>query len=294
MTPQTPDKPSPDPILRGLREVMPRLVKNVRPFDRETGLNAYLEADGAFDGYDTVALTMEVEKRFGFRCGDYEWECFFRADTTGRVDWVSDISPRITFGDLADFIANQIAVISLEPVTVLGKPCKTAAAFRAIQHVARQLRPKVKGFAPSTPIRDRVRGLTCEDLWARLERVTDGRTPGLRTTWLTKLTTVVRWGGVSFILLAAGGAALLGIAGAVLGDDVERITLLGAGLAASLTLSLLLGLLLAGAIALLAWFDDRLPVGIRTFGDLARAIAATEPEAERSHHRLPSDDITRS
>jgi hypothetical protein len=146
----------------------------------------------------------------------------------------------------------------------------------------------VKRFAPGTPIRERFRGWTVECVWERLQRATEGRLPELRTTQLTWAIKLAGWVGTSLIVLVAGATAMIGIAGAVLADDA-RLAFLTIGLAGPITLLLLLGLPLYGMLGLLARFDDRLPVGIRTFRDLAKAIAAsTSTDPSSGNAKLPS------
>lgn len=244
-------------ILCGLQDVFVEEQGCRSPISADMPLDQYLKEEGSWDSLDLLDLIFRIEIRFGLKCSTKEWQRLLRGpDAEERWRRDKTPSPWVTFGELADFIADRVEPISSRPVTFFGNPCETAAAFLRIEEVARQVFPKVEDFGPSTPIRDRFRGYRLYSLWGRLRWISTGKLSRLSRT-------PCRTVGILFML------GLLGFAGGLIatwrtGNFVYPLP----GV-----------LLLLSAVALGILLDGRadpLPADVQTFGDLARRL--TEPQ----------------
>jgi len=202
-----------------------------------------------------------AESFFGFQCPQADWEEFFGCNLKTKDEWEAKAGPRFTFGGLADFIAERVEVVPLEPASVLGKACDAAGAFRAIETVARQLRPGIRAFGPSTPIRRVFIAGRLTTFWNRLRWMTEEALPPLRTTMVTKL----RWACCAVGAFMSIVISIFAIVTTIHAEWLGALRGLGAALCAALCTVVI--------YQLLARADNRLPPGLRTFKDLATAIA---------------------
>jgi hypothetical protein len=218
---------------------------DMRFFDdfREGGLH------GEIDFGDVI---FRMEKEFGFSCALKEWKTFLGTPIQDVDVWQRDIGPQLTFRALVDFIRRRVEPICLEPITLLGKPCLTAGIFRALECLAGQIHPAVSAFAPSTPIRARLRGLRLRRFWDRLRWIMEDRIPEPPR---------IKLGCGSFYLKIGIGLFI-----ALWHRDLD-------GLWLSLKVTALLFLPTAFLVEFLNSRLNPLPKEIQTFGDLARYLA---------------------
>jgi hypothetical protein len=144
--------------------------------------------------------------------------------------------------------------LRMRPMRILGKHCTPAGAFAAIQQIMVRLTPSCQRFGPSTPIDDVLpRGSQKHKLWRRANYAAQGALPRLLpppdpSWWLAVC---------SYGLLAT----------------LLRICVLDC-YSSSFTLAIPLWIVLLLIWGITADLRDKpLPNQIRTFGDLARAMA---------------------
>jgi hypothetical protein len=239
-------------VLCGLKEMWPCISGGDGFFSAETRIDENLKAHGMWDELDFADVIDELEQHFGFHCSIDDWKGFFRFDVE-PVTFETEIGPRLTFGALAQFIADRAPAVSIGAVTVLGNPCRPAGAFLGIQKIASQVKPRIEPFAPSTQIRDRLRGGALKSFWERLRWIAENRIPALSPSWSRTRERVAVIGVMVFI----------------------------AGLFATWALSssfyvvagLLIALVLWAAGVIYMHVVNPLPKGVETFGDIARLVA---------------------
>jgi hypothetical protein len=146
--------------------------------------------------------------------------------------------------------------ISFVPITLLGKPCQTAGSFRGIEQLVQQTNPKGSRFAPSTPIRERLRGVPLQRFWNRLRWMLDDQIPPL-----PRIKIASRGFLHSLIFKFCIGLLI-----ALWKRDLSGVL---AGVATTFALFIPVGVIVAFINNSLC----RLPKGIETFGDLARYLA---------------------
>jgi hypothetical protein len=241
-------------ILSGLRIFLREDYGCESPFDPDSRIDEYFMVERIWEELDTGELAKELSKFFGFACSLDEWEEFFGWSANARDGdgWELLFAPHFTFRGLADFIRERVEPISLEPITLLGKPCRTAGIFRALERLAGQVHPKVRRFAPSTPIRARLHGSRLHKFWDRLRWITRDQIP---------IPYRIKFGCGGFYLKIAIGLLI-----ALWKRDLE-------GLWLSLKVTALLFLPTAFLVEFLNSQLNPLPKEIKTFGDLARYLA---------------------
>lgn len=216
-------------------------------------IDEHLKRTGTWDDLEFFGLWFSCERTFGFSAVPEE---FFGPPMTDPVAWERDVAPRLTYEALADFIAERAPVVSFDPVEIAGVRCAKAGAFLGLQAVGRGIGDGLPRFTPSTPIRDCLQRSELTELWSRLAWMSDSPPPPLRTRWVDRT-----W---SLFVLACAGLFGGGIAAFALG--VAAI-FLHAFSFLKVTWTLL---------KLAERFENPLPEGVVTFGDLARSIAAAE------------------
>ncbi len=244
-------------VLSGIRIVWKEALNYDSPISPEMNFAEPFKADGPYEDIDLADVFYRLERTFGFKCPKKEWHAFMGTDLTDLDEWEKTIAPRLTFRALAEFIREKLKPISFEPLTILGKPCLTAGVFRGLERLTEQIDPKVRPFAPSTPIRARLRGFRLRCCWSKLQWIMEDQLPDPPRITLTS-------GNCLHSLLVKLGAGLLIY---LWRRDWEGAL---AGIVTTISLFIPMGILVA-------FINDRLnplPKGIETFGDLARVLAA--------------------
>jgi acyl carrier protein len=227
------------------------------PIEADMPVDEYLKQEDRWDSLDFLDIIFRIEWRFGLNCSMEEWQrLFFGPGREERWRREKKPWPWVTFGELADFIADRAEPISFGPVTFFGRPCQAAGAFLGVEQVARQISPKVEQFGPSTPIRARFRGYRLYRLWERLRWISAGGLPQLPQRSHSAVVTLSTLG-------------LLALVAGLIAAFITR------NVAYPVPGSLLLGIAIALAFVL-DYLADPLPADVRTFGDLARRLAETE------------------
>lgn len=244
-------------ILSGIRIVLRENCGCESPFDADMSLSHYIHGFKSWDDMDIMEAVYELEELFGFSCSRKEWDDFFGVSIRNIEEWKKTVAPRLTFRALADFIRERLNPIVLEPVTLLGKPCLTAGIFRGLEQLAVQVNPRVARFAPSTPIRQCLRGGQLRRFWNRLRWMIEDQLPPAREIRLSGR-------GLFHSLLFKFG---IGLAIALWRRDLSGL-LAGIGT----TFALLMPVRI-----IVGFINQRLnplPEGIETFGDLSTVLAA--------------------
>lgn len=278
MTGEKPPRYTAEQIMCGLRDVWPRIVCNRTAFEPDTRIDEYMKQIGLWDEIDFADVAAVLESYFGFTCSAEEWKSYMGAKPYVRseAEWDEKIAPRFTFGSLAEFIADRTVAVPFEPVMVLGKRCEAAGTFRLIEAVTRDVVEGSKPFAPSTQIRDRLRGRRLRRVWTRLRWICYGRLPPLEPRWRARA--AARCGLILGIISVIGLASVLACihASAKIVGWHESMSLV-LRMAAPLMAPVIGGLLVS---YLAHRLSNPLPSGIHTFRDLAKAVVAARAEPQ--------------
>jgi hypothetical protein len=242
-------------IFCGLREAW---GSSCKPFAPETSIYRHLKAERAWHDFDAGLEALMLQQFFGFKASEAEWKGFLRFDVPAGPDWERDGFPQIAFGDLARFIAERTPVTAkFEPVTVFGRVCAPAGAFRGLHQLAEQVAKAPQRLGPSTPIHDVLRGWELRQFWNQVRWRTVDAVPPLPEFWR---------GIVEYVCIAAVfawiGAFLVGV-------FLHNLKLPAA-------------VVVGGFVAyrLARWYQRRtnpLPADCLTFRDLACRIAELPP-----------------
>jgi hypothetical protein len=244
-------------ILSGIRLVWKEALNYVSPIHPEMNFAEQFQAHREFADIDLSDVFYRLERTFGFKCSKKEWHTFLGLHITDLSEWEKTVAPRLTFDALAQFICERLKPISLEPITILGKPCLTAGVFRGLELLAEQIDPKVRKFAPSTPIRTRLRGFRLRCFWSKLQWIMEDQLPPP-----PQITLSSRGCLHSLLFKLSAGLVIF-----LWRRNWEGVL---AGIVTTVFLFIPMGIIVA-------LINDRLnplPEGIETFGDLARVLAA--------------------
>lgn len=243
-------------ILSGIRIYWRECLNIDDSFAPDMRIDHHLRQVGWWEEIDMMDVAYGLERRFGFTCSRQEWLDYF-GDGLEAEEWELLAAPRLTFRGLADFIRERLEPISLEPINLLGKPCRTAGIFRGLERLAGQIYPKVTRFAPSTPIRARLRGIRLYYFWSRLRWIVEDQLPPPPQITLS---------GRGF-LRSLSFKCFLAVLIAFWRRDLT-------GFIAGLVLTPFLLIPVAWAVDFINARLNPLPKEIETFGDLASILAA--------------------
>lgn len=248
-------------VLCGLRLAWSEIFGSAALFDSSTRLDEYMRADGTWEETDFAEVFRDLERFFGFRCAAGEWGVFLRgeeADTDPR-DWKTAVAPRLTFGALGRFIADRADGISMRPVVLAGRECRSAGVFLGLLQLAGRVAGRDVRFRPSTRIVEVLRGGALDDFWTRLRWISQNRIPQLPSFWgaFANFALGLSFLGGLFGVLAAWATGGLGI------GVVAFVVALAAFLAASIY----------------KHWANPLPAGVESFRDLANLIADADFDA---------------
>lgn len=232
----------------------PTLIQSTDRIDK--CMEQVLDADLCLD------LGLPIETVFGITFPSEIWEGM-GGDAPKEPGAAFDrwATENFTIQHLIDIVRDKLAAIELRPAVILGTACDQAGAFRAIEAVAKEIKPKLSRFGPSTPIYGLLRRFDIEMLWARLNWLTQERMEPLRATWASKLSQKLVWE-----LLLTLGLMFIALGVSEWTDD-DTYSIDACSSAA-----------IALVIALVAWpilyrVDNPLPLEIKTFRDLSEFVA---------------------
>lgn len=253
-------------ILCGLQECWKSVMGNCESFDSDTKIDLYLKenGNGIWDMFYLRDLVYEMERFFHFTCSIREWDHLFGFDRSisSHEEWENLVGQHLTFGVLAQFIAERAPAVSFQPVTVMGSECRPAGVFFGLQSLTKKYNKRAFRFAPSTKIINVLRGLSLEQFWDELQWMTEHGVPVLPGSWRN----IERWGYLfsSLIVFSMIPLALWGL---------HPVALVAMSVCA------LMGWL---ASSLYKNWVNPLPSGIRTFRDLAVLIANHDCDVVRN------------
>ena len=231
-------------------------------FTEKTSLVEFFNRNAGYAFDVELSLIWAIEETFGFYCSMQEWKVFFSVAENGLVF-------AKTFNDLFEFIVSHTEAVSFEPITVFGKPCVPAGLFCGIENIASQINEKCKPFAPSTPIRQRLRGRSLDVFWNRLQWISVGQLPELqKESWVSKIL-------YTFLcLLIAVTVCPLIVLFAISILELVSTGITFAAILTCITLASTLFVLLMPGISSWVIYQFRcpLPDGIVTFRDLSLAL----------------------
>lgn len=272
---------TPAEVLSVLKPLFGELTGSDAPFDVDTSIYRYLKNLDEYEEFDFSELGDRIEHAFGVPIshGDWGYLSGYR-DRLTFDEWTEAYAPLFTFGRLIDVIRIRAKTGVIRPITIGGATSKSAGAFRWMEAVARQGRPRIAAFGPSTRIGDRLRGRHLARFWAKCRVQSGGRLPPLNVKtlpWLSERLSIGQLVFLVYLITTMGSLAVIG------GWQFSRATLFR-NLIWSCFWGLLLllpGLPIAATIIGLVQTIARhvtpaerfMPVGIATFGDVARVIA---------------------
>lgn len=213
-----------------------------------------------------LGLRSYCEKMFLLDAMDPGWTAFWPRDGRRSRD---ALLAGPTLAELAEWIARRSQPIAIKPVSLLGRPSCCVGAFRMIQVVAEKVAPDVARFRPDTPITDRFTDKSLRTLWKQLRWRSENRLDPLIPDEGSRFGTSVGPIVAVSILVVVIGSVLFSYDDAYLNlfGTLLQFALWGCGVAIVIWLFARLDLLIRprrGAM---------LPPGVKTFGDLAIAMA---------------------
>jgi hypothetical protein len=252
--------PTREQILFGLRECLSKTACRELVFDVNTPVMPLLEASELVDDI-CMDFILPIDFYFENNLSIKDWAKFFEE---------SPNSNDVTFGDVADFIAEKLPAVSLEPAVVLGKTCQPAGAFLGLEQLARHVQPKLPAVGPSTPIRNCLQGgklqAFCNHLhWVScglIERPQEILAPKTLRRRLLELSVVV----LAAVLIIGCLMAFHDFGPQALGRLEVWFGIWFGSLA-------VVCFYWAGVFCFARWISSPLPPGVETFRDLAKLIA---------------------
>lgn len=249
-------------VLYGLQVAWANATGVDDPFDVDTQIYTYMLADGSWDEFDLADIFQCIERFFNFTCGMDEWKEFFGFDVGKRdfEEWRRDVAPKLTFGALAQFVADRAPVVaSFDPIPIVGCRCATAGVFIGIQRVAENEKAKGLRFAPSTRIIDVMRGNELDRFWTQLRWMTEHSLPELPRFWREATG------------LAGCGALSVGIGGMIASWTTANLVWI--------VIAVLCSSVFYATAYVYKQTTNPLPLDIVTFRDLSELIAASRATA---------------
>jgi len=269
-------------VVFGLRQLLQNSIGTNKPFAPDASFFGYLRDNLILDELDLMDIKRGIEQYFGVPANHAAWDALLRTDIADPTQWKSEVEDRLTFLDLATFIAKHMEAPDFSTRMFFGRPCAAASAFRMIEEIAKGIEPAMPGLAPSTPIVKCFTGSRLRSFWLKVRWRSESRFPPLRVPILTTLARLM----VGAIVLT-GGYAVWGVTR--IGPNMENVEFYTESLRV-FTYATTIGLSVIAIVIALQVFlkrtDAGIPHGIRTFGDLARLISSDRATlAERATRR---------
>tara|TARA_R110002111_G_scaffold248400_1_gene312059 strand:+ start:80893 stop:81705 length:813 start_codon:yes stop_codon:yes gene_type:complete len=172
-------------ILSGIFECWSDAMGTDRPFDAETRVDLHMKANDEWEDTDLADVFYRLEKHFQFESTLEEWtQELGIAGPFTLEEWEQEISPKFTFGALAQFIQKRaVNTVSFQPVMVINKECRPAGVFYGIEQISNQLVSAKCPVTPSTKILNAFRGYRLNSFWSELSWRSEVRLPRLTRRW---------------------------------------------------------------------------------------------------------------
>jgi len=192
MTQETDPRYTMDEVLDGLRAIACEVAGRELVVDPKMRIDHFLamcagvspgDADDADleDMWDMYyyRLYKSIDRLFHLDTTQEAVTQWLTGDAKSPDDWRERVAPQRTIEKLAAIIVLHSRRVSFEPVTILGRYCAPAGAFFGMEDVAYAQQPGLERFAPSTPIRDRLRGSELSRFWNRVRFCSGRRIPDI-------------------------------------------------------------------------------------------------------------------
>jgi hypothetical protein len=191
---------TPEEILHGLEAIITYATDSTISLSRDMKFYDYVRDHGQewFDGIHIEDFVFAIEGFFELDCGRgredarqvsrelsalFGLDAFKIMDVRVQAEYERRVAESLTFGTIADFIAEHAPYTELRSIDVLGKPCAPAGAFRAIQDSVKQRVRKNIGFGPSTRILDALNGGNLEHVWEHLRWLSHENLPPMPSSF---------------------------------------------------------------------------------------------------------------
>ncbi|WP_425400453.1 hypothetical protein [Aeoliella sp.] len=257
-------------VLRGIQAYVSEHVDTALVIDPDASVNDYREAIELSHDCPLWFLTM-LSEYFGFEHSETRWAVWLKLKATPGLSkserkraweyWQEVTSKTITVRKLAEHIADYAPGTSMKPSTVFGVECAPAGVFRGLCQL-----PEVRGkrVAPSTPLRSTLLGYRLRSFYGRSEWISGTRLPPLVGTYGDfGLPHAIGIALIFHLFAVPAGVGLLELFSQPI---IAGLGALCAGVAGTCLVGFVVG-------TISDWLRNPLPVGINTFGDLARVIA---------------------
>lgn len=167
--------------MKALQGMVNSMSGKTVPITRETRIDrCFREVCGA-ESLEYLDITFQIEETFEIRLPGEMWDYLAGAKLgLTSEEWEAQYAPFFNFGRLADFIAHRVDYFKIEPVSIMGRPCLTAGAFRFMQEAAHRVDPSVEHFGPSSAIRSHLGGKKFRRFWTIVRAASGNRIPRLR------------------------------------------------------------------------------------------------------------------
>lgn len=179
---------STDVVLIAIQEEVNKITTKSVPITRDTRMDRYfIEVSGEHD-LDLLELSFRLDAKFGVRITNEDWSYLSGGTPTmSKEEWEAKYAEFFTFGRLADLVASRARIGPVKSVSIAGSSSASAGAFRAIEEMAKQIRPHIEPFAPSTRIADRFTDDDLTKVWGRIRVLSGNRAPPLESAAAKKL-----------------------------------------------------------------------------------------------------------
>lgn len=253
-------------IGHGLAAVIGEQVGAAVVYEPDDRLDAILKRARVWDEMDLIDFFTYIWDSFGLPWQREEQDSILPpADTVDA--WERFASREWTMRRIAERIRDRLDRVQVKDAFILGRACRPAGAFLAVEGIWQELFHDQARFKPSDPIQAHLWGGRLRLMWRRLRWVSNLDLPQLRESGVTTAERIVTW------------ASTLIIAGIVLywlgADDFPRRVSSSAAWNWGFALGPLgvACLVLWPAKHLLQRIDRRLPEAIETFRDLSVLLA---------------------
>ncbi|MBK8270403.1 MAG: hypothetical protein IPK83_19755 [Planctomycetes bacterium] len=168
-------------VMRALQGMVNSMSGKTVPITRETRIDRYFREVCGAESLEYLDITFQIEETFEIQLPREMWD--YLADAKLGLtseEWEAQYAPFFNFGRLADFIAHRVDYFKIEPVSMMGRPCLTAGAFRFMQETAHRVDPRVRRFGPSSAIRSHLSGKKSRRFWTIVRAASGNRIPRLK------------------------------------------------------------------------------------------------------------------
>jgi hypothetical protein len=261
---------TPEQVLAGIQAFVHEQVDEELEIYPDSSVNDYYEIFRESHECPLMFLA-ELALYFGFTFSERKWVAWLQLPRSNRLskeegkrrweEWQQVTSRPITVRALAEHIARHAPGVSMQPVTVFGVPCAPAGTFRGLCELPEVDHQRV---APSTPLRQVIRGSRLRRFWQRSEWISQTKlSPLTPTRILPCVGPTIGYFATYATLAFAIGTAIYQASG---GGLESCFTVFMGSVLGPLPILFVID-------EVVDWLRNPLPEGIHTFGDLASFIS---------------------